>query len=230
MKPWKYLFLCVLLLASCTSRLATPVMPTKANMAPMYIPKPGVTQQIPSPTQIIPTAISLPNSQTIDVSIWVPPYLAETLRGALQDSLQGLIAEDEAKANVHLEVENQNIVSQWVYALVTPFSSKLQGISADDLLARWKGGAITGYGNQPLLMDANTYGMFTALWGPAAEASVQILTKQELIDYAWSHQPALAIVPLRISNHAGRFSLSMASRPSIKTLTSPSIGSRFPSR
>jgi poly-gamma-glutamate synthesis protein (capsule biosynthesis protein) len=164
----------------------------------MYIPKPGATQQIPSPTQVAPTATfppNLPNAQTIDVSIWIPPYLAETLGGALQDSLRGLLANDEAMANVRLEVGTQNTVSQWVYALVTPFSSTLQGISGEDLRARWNGQAISNYGNQPLLMDSDTYQMFTALWGPAAETSVQVLATQELIDYAWAHQPALAIVP-----------------------------------
>lgn len=195
MKTWKYLFLCVLLLSSCTSSLATPVTPTESNMAPMYIPKAGVTQQIPSPTQTVATVTNLPNSQTIDVSIWVPPYLAETLGDTLHDSLKGLLANDEAKANVRLEVGDQNIVSQWVYALVTPFSSPLQGISGADLVSRWKGGSITGYGIQPLLMDSNTQKVLTALWGPAAETSVQVLAQQELIDYAWSHQPALAIVP-----------------------------------
>jgi poly-gamma-glutamate synthesis protein (capsule biosynthesis protein) len=137
----------------------------------------------------------MPNAQTINISIWVAPYLAETLGGALEDSLRGLLVNDAATANVKLEVGHQNLVSQWVYALVTPFSSTLKGFSGDNLLLRWQGGSISGYGNQPLLMDQNTYDMFTTLWGPAAETGVQILARQELIDYAWSHQPALAIVP-----------------------------------
>lgn len=133
----------------------------------------------------------MPNAEVINVAIWVPPYLAETLGAVLEDPLRDLLVSDAMAANIRLEVGEGNPVSQWVYALVTPFSSTLQGMSGSDLLMRWQGGA-TG---RPLLMDKNTYDMFSILWGPAAGTSVQVLTKEELIDYAWAHQPTLAIVP-----------------------------------
>ena len=125
----------------------------------------------------------------------MPPYLAETLGAALENPLRGLFVSDAALANIRLEVGQQNLVSQWVYALVTPFSSTMQGVTGDDLLLRWRGGSISVYGNQALLMASNTYNMFSALWGPVGGTSVQVLSKDELIDYAWAHQPALAIVP-----------------------------------
>ena len=106
-------------------------------MAFFDIPKPGRTQES-QPTQANPTATYLPNAEIINVSIWVPPYLAETLGGALQDPLRGMFVSDEALANIRLEVGEQNPVSQWVYVLVTPFSSTLQGVSGDDLLLRWQ--------------------------------------------------------------------------------------------
>ena len=59
----------------------------------------------------------------------MPPYLAETLGGALEDPLRGLFVSDAATANIRLEVGERNLVSQWVYALVTPFSSTMQGVS-----------------------------------------------------------------------------------------------------
>ncbi len=133
----------------------------------------------------------MPNTQVINVAIWVPPYLSETLGGALEDPLRGLFVNDEARANIKLEVGEENIVSQWVYALVTPFSSSIiQGISGEELLARWQGTS-TG---MPLLMDSNTHDMLTALWG-AAGTNVQVIANNQLIDYAWTHQPTLAIVP-----------------------------------
>ena len=103
---------------------------------------------------------------------------------------------DAATANIRLEVGEQNLISQWVYALVTPFSSTMQGVSSNDLLLRWQGVSMGLHGEPLLLMDQNTYEMFSALWGPAASAaSVQVLAKHELIEHAWAHQPALAIVP-----------------------------------
>lgn len=179
--------LCTLLLASCQKS----VTPTPYNMALVSVPKPGLTQAIASAPQSLPTATYLPNAQTLNVSVWVPPYLAETMDGALEDPLRGLFVSQAAMANVRIEVGTQNIVSQWVYALVTPFSSTLQGVSEEELLSLWQGASTS----QPLLMDQNTFDMFTALWGPAAAGSVQITQKQGLIDAAWAHQPALAIVP-----------------------------------
>ena len=156
-------------------------------MAFMDIPKPGVAIETSAP-QAIPTT-SLPTAETLQVAIWMPPYLAETLNGALLEPLRGMFVSDETTANVRLEVGEENLVSHWVYALVTPFSSTMQGVSGDDLLLRWQGGS------PPLLMDSNTYEMFSAVWGPAGESGVQVLAKEELIEYAWAHQPSLAIVP-----------------------------------
>ena len=139
----------------------------------------------------IPTPTAIPNADIIAVSIWAPPYLSETLDGSLEEPLRRLFVSDETNANIKLEVGNQHKVSEWIYALVTPFSSTRPGVSGDDLLSGWQGKSVS----QPLLMDQNTLDMFTALWGPAAQGSIQVLPKDELIDYAWAHPPALAIVP-----------------------------------
>ena len=163
----------------------------------MYIPKPGMAQQSLSAPPASPTAALIPNAGIIDVAVWVPPYLVETMGGALEEPLRGLFMSDESLANIRLEVGEGNIVSQWVYALVTAFPSTQEGVSSQDLLLRWQGGITDG---QPLLMDQNTHDMLTALWGPAGAAGIQVIGKQELIDYAWSHQPALAIVPFEDLN------------------------------
>jgi len=185
------LILCALLLSSCTSSYAGPATPTPPNSAIVFIPKPVGIQETPPAPQAMPTGTYLPNAETIAVAIWVPQYLAETLGVALDDPLRSLFVSDAALANIKLEVGEKDMVCQWVYTLVTPFSSTLQGISSNDLLLYWQGGA-TG---MPLLMDQNTYDMFTALWGPAVGTNVQVILKNELVDYAWAHQPALALVP-----------------------------------
>src|SRR5215212_9341662 len=197
MRHFIIVLLCALIISSC----ATPAegfrqesTPTPFNMAFVDIPKPGTTPQA-SISQIIPTATDISNINILKVSIWVPLYLAETLGGTLPDPLRGLFAPEATTANVTLEVGEQNPVSQWVYALVTPFSSTIQGTSSDDLLLGWQGGSLGVFGNQPLLMDSNTYDMLSAIWGPAADGSVNVIAKNELLDYAWSHQPALAIIP-----------------------------------
>ena len=120
-----------------------------------------------------------------------PTYLSETMDGSLDASLRSLFINEEARADIRIEVGDGNPVSQWVYALVTPFSSPIsQGITGDELLLRWQS-ASSGV---LLLMDSNTRDMFTALWGPS-NTNVQVISKNDLIDHAWAHQPVLAIVP-----------------------------------
>jgi len=163
-------------------------------MAFVDIPKPERDQEISTP-QTIPTSTYIPSATIIEVAIWAPPSLAETLGGALPDPLRELFVNNESMANIRLEVSEQNRVSQWVYALATPFSSTLQGVAGDDLLSRWQGGSMSADGNPSLLMDSNTYEMFSAIWGPAAGSSVQVMAKDQLLEYAWTNQPALALVP-----------------------------------
>jgi poly-gamma-glutamate synthesis protein (capsule biosynthesis protein) len=83
-----------------------------------------------------------------------------------------------------------------VYALATPFSSTLQGVSGDELFSYWQGAA-TGIS---ILMDQNTHDMFTAFWGPTTGTNVQVIAKDMLLDYAWTHQPTLALVPFNDLN------------------------------
>ncbi|HLO33645.1 MAG TPA: hypothetical protein VK249_31145, partial [Anaerolineales bacterium] len=184
------LILCALIFSAC----AAPATPTPINMAFVDIPKPQKRQDTLTP-HAIPTATSIATAEALKVSIWAPPYLVETLGGTLADPLKGLFIPEAATANVKLEVGEQNLISQWVYAAVTPFSSTIQGISGNDLLLAWQGQAMSDFGNQPLLMDQNTYDMFSVIWGPAASTGVQVMVKDALLDYAWAHQPALAIVP-----------------------------------
>ena len=124
----------------------------------------------------------------------MPSYLAETLGEGTQDSVKALLVSDATLANVKLEVGEQHIISQWVYALVAPFSTTIQGVSKEELLLTWQGQAAGAYPGQPILMDQSTYEMFSATWGPAAPNSVSVIPKNELMDYAWAHQPAWAIV------------------------------------
>lgn len=113
----------------------------------------------------------------------------------MQDSWKAYLVSDPAAANVRLEVGDQGLIGQWIYALVAPFPTTVQGVSKDELLLRWQGQPIGPFGGQPILMDQNTFEIFSALWGPAAPNSVNVIAKNELIDYAWLHQPAWAIVP-----------------------------------
>ena len=177
----------VFIIASC----ATPSIPD-ASIISVASPEKQPEALAPEP---LATATYIPNTTFVKVAIWMPPYLAETVGGGVQDSFRALSVTDATIANVRFEVGGQNIISHWVYALVAPFPTTIQGVSKDDLLLSWQGQAVGPYAGQPLLMDQNTFEMFSAAWGPAAPTSVNVIAKNELLDYAWSHQPGWAIVP-----------------------------------
>ena len=189
------LILCILLISSCAINKTGQATQVPFFMAHVDIPKPhtGVaTPPASQPVPVIPSATyaSNLNANVLNVAVWAPPYLSETMGSALDNALRSLFVSDEALANIRLEVREGNVVSQWVYALVTPFSTTLQGMSGDELLSRWQG-VSSGI---PLLMDPSTYGMFSALWGPGG-TNVQVVAREALVDYAWTHQPTLGIVP-----------------------------------
>ena len=124
------------------------------------------------------------------------PSLRETLGAGLHHGLlQKYFVSDADQANIKFDVGEQNIIGQWIYALVTPFSTTVQGVSHGDLLLTWQGQPNGPFAGQPLLMDQTTYEIFSAIWGPASPASVTVIPKTELLNYAWTHRPAWAIVP-----------------------------------
>ena len=176
----------VFIIASC----ATPSIPDASIIA---IASPEKQPEALAPASFA-TATYIPNTTFIKLAIWMPPYLAETVGGGIQDSFRALSVTDATIANVRFEVGGQNVISQWVYALVAPFPTTIQGVSKEDLLLSWQGQPAGPYAGQPILMDQNTYDMFSAIWGPAGPNTVSLIAKNELMDYAWAHQPAWAIV------------------------------------
>jgi poly-gamma-glutamate synthesis protein (capsule biosynthesis protein) len=176
-----------LIISNCTKSAPAPASPIDAT-SPLQQPEALVQDSLA-------TATYIPNTTFIKVSVWMPPFLAETVGVGLQDSLKALSVGDATSANVNFEVSEQNVISQWVYALVAPFPTTIQGVSKDDLHLSWQGQPSGPYAGQPILLDQNTYDMFSATWGPPAPNSIRVMAKNELIDYAWAHQPAWAIVP-----------------------------------
>ena len=183
--------LIVIAFAIITSSCASPAIHDASIVS---IASPENQPQAFSPPPI-PTATYIPNTKFIRLAVWAPSYLDDTLGIGLRDALGVYLVSDAATANVKLEVGDQDVISRWVYALVSPFSTTVQSVSRDDLLLSWQGQSAGPYAGQPLLMDQNSYEIFNAMWGQAAPNSVSVIAKNELVDYAWAHQPAWAIIP-----------------------------------
>jgi poly-gamma-glutamate synthesis protein (capsule biosynthesis protein) len=106
------------------------------------------------------------------------------------------VASDAALASIHLDSSLTPPASRslWIYALVAPFPTILDGISLDQLRAVWTGESSEPFAKWPLWLTASTLSGISGLWGAPA-AAVQTAAPEKLVDTAWANRPSWAIVP-----------------------------------
>ena len=165
------------------------------------------------PVKIVPTPTSLPDGNVLPadtpdtVSTALSPGLWIDL--AIPDQLSQIAravgipaATNYEQATTWLVVAgSQNppsisSTSQWVYALVTPFPTILEGVDTDALQLLWMGDPAHELTTWNLWMDESTLAVFTALWGEPAPDMVKIAPADTLSEKLWSSQgPAFALIP-----------------------------------
>jgi len=168
---------------------ALPARPTVTRTPFQPLPPTPVP---PSPT--IPPPTATPTSPP-GIPIWVDPELPEALRSAIRLPVEIIPAAGRDGAALRLQAGGERPVSQWVYALAAPFPTLEDGVSSEALRNTWGGSPSGPFGGRPILLDESTLAVFTALWGPPAEGAVRVLPGGELLDYAWDHRPAWALIP-----------------------------------
>jgi len=154
-----------------------------------------------SPSQTSPPIPSeSPTPSTI--LVWLPQYLPEKIRLLFTLPVGYNLAATSEEADITLELSGQNAqpAIQWIYSLVAPFPTIADGITSEELRSTWDGIPVPPINDDPLLMDESTLNVLTALWGPPAPQSVQVLVADELLDYAWSNRPSWAIIPFENLN------------------------------
>jgi poly-gamma-glutamate synthesis protein (capsule biosynthesis protein) len=163
-----FLFFAVLF-SACAPATVAPVLPTAT-------------------TSVQPTSTQPP----IADALWVSPAVPDDLRDAAK--LSGLPLVDVAEsATQKLDVSDTG--SLWIYALVAPFPTVMDGVSSADLMSAWKDGSSLTDTGQPLLMAESTLEAFTALWGEPASGAVRTVASDQLLDTAWTKPFSPAIIP-----------------------------------
>lgn len=174
-------------LAGCSSPSSSdfPIIPAIVNTL-----QAGGSAQQESSSQATP-----PSGGTAASSVWVHPALPLSLlqNVSLPDSFS---QESQAgAADVRIEVGEQNIYSRWVYALVAPFPTIIDGVSFEEIKDAWVGDPSGHFSGQPLLMDEDTLELFSLWWGEPADGAVRTRSSSRLLGYAWDHRPSWALVP-----------------------------------
>jgi hypothetical protein len=150
----------------------------------------------PSVTPIFPTFPSATStSSPAPAVLWISPAVPPVLRLTMQDAGIPTIDErDQATLQFDVTQSNESQVS-WIYALVAPFPTLTDNVTAADLRGFWSGSSLGLFNGQPLLMAESTLVAFTALWGTPVQASVKIVSEDKLLDAAWASMPSWAIIP-----------------------------------
>jgi poly-gamma-glutamate synthesis protein (capsule biosynthesis protein) len=198
------LTLAVLILAACSPILEPKTQSTPLGLTDTSIPIPNETAS-PVPTTAIPTQtkFSLPDSGSSTPSpvLWAADNIPEKIVSNISFLSQMGIASDSQQATLILGLDGNDLVAQWVYVLAAPFPTILDEITSVDLQDIWEGGPENGpFTETSLLVDQETYAVFTALWGASAPEVVQVVSSDKLLQTAWENQPSWAIVPFEALN------------------------------
>lgn len=184
-------------LADLTPRAPTltPFQPLPVEMLPTGEPSASTLEAappgLPAPPTIPPTQAPTPSALSLYLAPELPPALAETLS---LPSWLSLSAQPQG-ASLTLVPGGAPALGHWVYALVAPFPTIPDGVSATDLQNAWHGRASGPFAGRPLLLDEATYRTWAAVWGPADEGAVNLVASERLLERAWERRPTWAILP-----------------------------------
>jgi hypothetical protein len=176
-----------------------PVNPTSIEQETQEAVSPAIGETgVPTPANEPGTPFPGPGAAVGEgqpVGVYVPPYLPEALRASIILPPGYSQVDSPDQALMRLEAGGQNPISHWVYAVVTPFPTIVDGVSAQDLLRSWKGEMVGPFAGESLLVDESTYRILAAWWGEPAQGAARVLPSGELLAEAWNRSTSWAILP-----------------------------------
>ena len=195
--------------SSQTINLFSPYPPTRTPFQPVTeVNAPeelGSQNSLTMPTPIIQTSTITPLSLTpispnAPFSLYIQPDLQASILSAIQLPDDLPLTADPATASLSIFVGEDYPISQWIYALVAPFPTLVDGVSVQDLRAAWKGKSSGVFSGAPLLMSDSTLGILSSYWGQPEEGAVSVRASEKLLNIAWEQKPSWAIIPFEQLN------------------------------
>lgn len=100
--------------------------------------------------------------------------------------------------------DDYHIIARWLYLLVAPFPTVVDGVSWENFYAAWRGertwaDSDNPWGGQPLLMSSSTLEVLRKAWGIPVANAVRVESEETLQDTAWARH-AWAIIPFEDLN------------------------------
>jgi hypothetical protein len=131
---------------------------------------------------------------------YISPSVPDVLR-AETSAWNLLPTDDPQSAGITLDLtDTEEGSSLWIYALVAPFPTITDDISAPELLDFWHGSNTGPFAGAPLRMAESTLRAFSAMWGEPAPGAVMIVPSEGFVDTLWAETPSWGIVPFEELN------------------------------
>jgi len=164
-------------------------------LPPAPAPKPTNTASPTALPTLAPVALPTGKPTNAPSLLWIGPTIPPLLRErALAWDIP--ITESSNDANLYLNLSQEDDFQvTWIYALVAPFPTVTDDVSASDLKSAWNATYSGPFSGLPLLMDESTLAAFTAIWGKPAAGAVKVEPAGKITDTAWAEKPSWGIVP-----------------------------------
>lgn len=190
-------FLRLILFAWIAALLASCNLPSASSSSnPPISPSATPFQPVIGPQNPLGIVLEKGEGETAEAANWwLSPDLPQGLLDLLALPTGANIVEDREQAHLLLSVNEGEIVSHWLYAVVAPFPTITDEVTLEDIQSTWEGDRSGPFEDLPLMMSPNTEAVFTAWWGQPATGAVRVKASEDLLDAAWAAQPAWALVP-----------------------------------
>lgn len=200
------LVLLTLFLASCVGPGAIQLPSMEIPLREFSTAQPAVTNTpTPPPTPISTATATKPVYQTptatststpLPYPLWIDPSVPDALRESTQSwNLPASGSASLASLHLGLAAPDDTNKSTWVYALVAPFPTTLDGVTLAQVESAWSAPSPGLLAGSPLWMTESTLKALSALFGEAGLGAVKTVPADELIDALWNNRPAWGIVP-----------------------------------
>lgn len=171
----------------------TPFQPLPPGVEPGF-PQPG-DPQVASPAPLS-DAVQTAQEDIRDIeedSIWIDPHLPQEIRENIALP-RGWNESSKENAGVVISFGEGRRLANWFFALVAPFPTVQDSISAADLHGMWNGNPPDPLAGIRLTLSPFTQNALAAAWGPPG-GTVSTLAEEELLGAGWSTPATWAIVP-----------------------------------
>src|SRR5450830_649434 len=232
-KSFRFAFAClfVIVLSACVSQNPIRQNPAASSFPTAILPSQvSVTTEpktdIPSAVNADPNRIvPLDQDQSISICLEMPADSPANLAAQIQVLNENVCKGSGERLPVKLGDNKGLLLGSWVYALVAPFPTVTDGITAESLQNYWKLGNPVNF--SVLGLTRATAQSLEALWGKPT-GKIEIIAGETLSDWVWQTKSAWAIFPfeelsprLKVINLDGSSPIQKAFQPEAYALTVP---------